>query len=60
MNSVITQLSVHGKLTYLAHLFKALTRQPHQEYLPILNEFLKSDSIIIDVGAHAGKYTKLF
>jgi len=60
MNSVITQLSVHGKLTYLAHLFKALTRQHHQEYLPILNEFLKSDSIIIDVGAHAGQFTKLF
>ncbi len=60
MNSVITQLSVHGKLTYLAHVFKALTRQHHQEYLPILNEFLKSDSIIIDVGAHAGQFTKLF
>ena len=60
MNSVITQLSVHGKLTYLAHLFKALTRQHHQEYLPILNEFLKNDSIIIDVGAHAGQFTKLF
>jgi len=54
------QLSLHGKLTYLVHLFKALTRQHHQEYLPILNQFLKSDSIIIDVGAHAGQFTKLF
>ena len=60
MNSVIKQLSMHGKLTYLAHLFKALTRHHHQEYLPILNECLKSDSIIIDVGAHAGQFTKLF
>ena len=60
MNSVIKQLSMHGKLTYLAHLFKALTRHHHLEYLPILNECLKSDSIIIDVGAHAGQFTKLF
>lgn len=60
MGTALSQLSLHGKLTYLAHLFKALTRQHHQEYLPILNQFLKSDSIIIDVGAHAGQFTKLF
>ncbi len=60
MGTVISQLSMHGKLTYLAHLFKALTRQHHQDFLPILNECLKSDSIIIDVGAHAGQFTKLF
>ncbi len=60
MGTVVSQLSLHGKLTYLAHLFKALTRHHHQEYLPILNECLKSDSIIIDVGAHAGQFTKLF
>jgi predicted methyltransferase len=59
MNSVIKQLSLYGKLTYLAHLFKALTRNHHQEYLPILNEYLTSDSIIIDVGAHACQFTKL-
>ncbi len=60
MGTVVSQLSMHGKLTYLAHLFKALTRHHHREYLPILNECLKSDSIIIDVGAHAGQFTKLF
>jgi FkbM family methyltransferase len=60
MGTVVSQLSMHGKLNYLAHLFKALTRHHHREYLPILNECLKSDSIIIDVGAHAGQFTKLF
>lgn len=60
MESVLSQLSIHGKLTYLAHLFKALTRNHHQEYLPILKSVIDDDSIIIDVGAHAGQFTKLF
>jgi len=60
MGTVISQLSMHGKLTYLAHLFKALTRQHHQEYLPILKSSLSDNSIIIDVGAHSGQFTKLF
>jgi FkbM family methyltransferase len=60
MGTVLSQLSLYGKLAYLTHLFKALTKHHHQEYLPILNECLKSDSIIIDVGAHAGQFTKLF
>ena len=60
MEPVTSQLSLHGKLTYLAHLFKALTRKHHLEYLPILKSSLSDDSIIIDVGAHSGQFTKLF
>lgn len=60
MDSVIAQLSLHGRLTYLAHLFKALTKQHHKEYLPMLESKLSNDSIIIDVGAHSGQFTKLF
>jgi FkbM family methyltransferase len=60
MGSVISRLSLHGKLTYLAHLFKALTRKYHLEYLPILKSSLSDNSIIIDVGAHSGQFTKLF
>lgn len=60
MKSVLSQLSIHGKLTYVAHLFKALTRKHHQEYLPVLKSVISDDSIIIDVGAHAGQFTKLF
>ncbi len=58
MGTVISQLSMHGKLTYLVHLFKALTRQHHQEYLPILNKCLEIDSDIIDTGAHFGHLQK--
>ena len=60
MVSVTSQLSLHGKLTYLAHLFKAITRKHHLEYLPVLKSSLSDDSIIIDVGAHSGQFTKLF
>ena len=60
MGSAISQLSLHGKLTYLAHLFKAITRKYHLEYLPILKSSLSDNSIIIDVGAHSGQFTKLF
>ena len=60
IESVTSQLSLHGKLTYLAHLFKALIRKHHLEYLPILKSSLSGNSIIIDVGAHSGQFTKLF
>ncbi|MCK5497885.1 MAG: FkbM family methyltransferase [Gammaproteobacteria bacterium] len=61
MKSVLSQLSLHGKITYyVAHLFKALTKQHHLEYLPFLKSVISDDSIIIDVGAHAGQFTKLF
>ena len=61
MESVLSQLSLHGKITYyVAHLFKALTKQHHQEYIPLLKSVISDDSIIIDVGAHAGQFTKLF
>lgn len=60
MEPVTSQLSLHGKLTYLAHLFKAITRKHHLEYLPVLKESLSDNSIIIDVGAHSGQFTKLF
>jgi len=60
MESVTSQLSLHGKLTYLAHLFKAITRKHHLEFLPILKASLSDNLIIIDVGAHSGQFTKLF
>ncbi len=48
------------KLTYCAHLFKALTRQHHQELIPLLEKYIPRDGTVIDVGAHAGQFTKLF
>jgi FkbM family methyltransferase len=46
--------------TYLAHLYKAVTRQHHKELLPVLGRLLPRDAVIFDVGAHAGQFAKLF
>jgi FkbM family methyltransferase len=49
-----------ARLTYWAHLFKALARQHHSELIPILRPVLPRDGIVFDVGAHAGQMAKLF
>lgn len=45
---------------FFAHLFKAIFKQHHREMLPLLRRVLPADSIVFDVGAHAGQYAKLF
>lgn len=52
--------ALRPKLTYGAHLFKALTRQHHLELLPLLEKHIPKNGVVIDVGAHAGQFTKLF
>jgi FkbM family methyltransferase len=49
-----------ARLTFWAHLFKALTRQHHRELIPILRPLVPQDGVIFDVGAHAGQMAKLF
>jgi FkbM family methyltransferase len=46
--------------SFLAHVFKAIFKQHHKDMHSILSNILKSDSIILDVGAHSGQYTKIF
>lgn len=53
-------LTPRQRLTLCAHLFKAVTRQHHREMAPLLRQWIPSDGVVIDVGAHAGQYTKLF
>ncbi|MEX2641996.1 MAG: FkbM family methyltransferase [Acetobacterales bacterium] len=45
---------------YPAHLAKAVLRQHHKGMLPLLRPWLPPDGIAVDVGAHAGQFTKLF
>lgn len=54
------KLSPRARLTYGAHLFKALVRQHHRELIPLLRPHLPQNGVVIDVGAHAGQFTKLF
>ena len=54
-------MSIKGQLTYFAHLYKALFRQHHRHFFETtLAPLLPHDGIVIDVGGHAGQYTKLF
>jgi FkbM family methyltransferase len=44
----------------VAHLWKAVTRQYHAALRPVLARCIPRDGVVLDVGAHAGQFTKLF
>jgi len=46
--------------TYLAHLFKAVCKQHHKRVIPLFRRFIPEDGVVLDVGAHAGQYAKIF
>jgi len=54
------KLTLRQKLTYCAHLFKAISKQHHKNLIPLLQPSITPDSIVLDVGGHAGQITKLF
>src|SRR5581483_11408123 len=45
---------------YAAHLWKAVTQQHHRALLPLFRRFIPDDGVVVDVGAHAGQFAKLF
>lgn len=53
-------LSLRARITYIAHLFKAIFKQKHQELIPLTAPYLDDKAVIIDVGAHCGQISKLF
>jgi FkbM family methyltransferase len=53
-------LSPRQRLSFAAHLFKALVKQHHREMLPLLADLVPADAVVIDAGAHAGQFAKLF
>lgn len=52
-------LTFRAWLTRAAHLYKALFRQHHRELLPAFTAILDHGSVVIEVGGHAGQFTKL-
>ena len=48
------------RATWCAHVWKALTRQHHGEMEDIFRAHIPPHGTVIDVGAHAGQFTKLF
>ncbi len=53
-------LTVRQRASYLAHLHKAVFRSYHAQLIPYLQRIIPADEIVIDVGAHAGQFTKIF
>lgn len=45
---------------WLAHVVKACTQQHHLDMMPVLASFIPSDGVVLDIGAHAGQFAKLF
>jgi FkbM family methyltransferase len=54
------RLTLRQRATYLAHLHKAIFRSYHAQLGPYLAEIIPADGIVVDVGAHAGQFTKIF
>ena len=45
---------------FFAHLFKAVFKQHHRALVPMLRRVIPRDGVVLDVGAHAGQFAKLF
>jgi FkbM family methyltransferase len=46
--------------SFVAHLWKAVTQQHHRELLPALTRCIPRAGVVLDIGAHAGQFAKLF
>lgn len=53
-------LTLRQRASWTAHLFKAVTQQHHRELRGLFAPFLPAEGVAIDVGAHAGQFSKLF
>jgi FkbM family methyltransferase len=54
------RLTLRQRASWLAHLYKACAQQHHRSLAPVLAAHVPPDGIVIDVGAHAGQFSKLF
>jgi hypothetical protein len=60
VNMIIDNLTFRQRLTWLAHAWKAIAFQHHKELSAPFSRYIHQDSIILDIGAHAGQFAKLF
>lgn len=54
------ELGPRARATWAAHLLKACFKQHHGALRPALAKLIAPDSVIFDVGSHAGQFAKLF
>lgn len=53
-------MTLKRRVDFLAHLLKASIRQYHRELIPVFAPHIPDEAVVIDVGAHAGQFSKLF
>lgn len=53
-------MALRQRLDYLRHLAVACTQQHHRELAPLFRPYVPEGGTVIDVGAHAGQFAKLF
>lgn len=53
------QISTRARITWLAHLYKALAKQHHGGMGVAFAAVLDPDGVVIEAGGHAGQFTKL-
>jgi FkbM family methyltransferase len=56
----VLHLTARQRASWLAHVFKAATQQHHRELRALFAPYLPADAVIVDIGAHAGQFSKLF
>lgn len=57
--AIIDTLTFKQKLSWCNHLRKALTVQYHKDLITPFARYIKADSVVLDIGANAGQFTKL-
>jgi len=53
-------LTLHQRLDRLRHLGIACFQQHHRELIPVFAPHIPAEAVVLDVGAHAGQFAKLF
>jgi len=53
-------LDARQRASWLAHLWKACTQQHHTDLRAVLAPHIPADAVVVDIGAHAGQFSKLF
>jgi FkbM family methyltransferase len=56
----LPHLTARQRASWIAHLFKAATQQHHRDLRALFAPHIASDAVIVDIGAHAGQFSKLF
>jgi len=54
------RLTPRQRASWAAHVFKAVTQQHHRDLIPLFAPLIPPDAVVLDIGAHAGQFAKLF